>query len=171
MTNTHSTSSHSPEQMAEPDHVDIGSILRYAIGLAAITGISMLAMYFTYQGMANTTDASHAVRAYPMAELEDNRRPPEPRLQGSNATYSGNLFDEANDRQVTPREALKALHAEEDAVLNNYAWVDRNAGVVRLPIADAMKLRLQQGLEARPAAGSAPAAAPAAEEPAKEQGK
>ena len=50
MTNTHSHSSHAPEQMAEPDHVDIGSIIRYAVGLAAITGISMLAMYFTHDG-------------------------------------------------------------------------------------------------------------------------
>lgn len=171
MTNTHSHSSHSPEQMAEPDHVDIGSILRYAIGLAAITAISMVAMYFTFQGMATSTDATHAVRTYPMAEDEDSRRPPEPRLQGSNATTTGNLFAEPTDHATTPKEALKALRDEEDAVLNNYAWVDRNAGVVRLPIADAMKLRLQQGLEARPAASAAPAAAAPAAEPAKEQGK
>lgn len=172
MTNTHSNSSHSPEQMAEPDHVDIGSIIRYAVGLAAITGISMLAMYFTFQGMTTSTDATHAVRAYPMAEDEDSRRPPEPRLQGSNATITGNLFDAPTDHATTPKEALKALRAEEDAVLNNYAWVDRNAGVVRLPIADAMKLRLQQGLEARPAASAAaPATAAPAAEPAKEQGK
>lgn len=167
MTNTHSTSSHAHEQMAEPDHVEIGSIIRYAVGLAAITGISMLAMYFTFQGMANSTDATHAVRAYPMAEDEDSRRPPEPRLQGSNATNTGNIFEQT-DHMPTPKQALAAMRAEEEAILNNYAWVDRNAGVVRLPIADAMKLRLQQGLESRPAAGTA---TPAAAEPAKEQGK
>ena len=82
------------------------------------------------------------------------------------------MLDES-DHVGTPREALHALRTAEDAVLNNYAWVDRNAGVVRLPIADAMKLRLQQGLEARPAAGAAaPAtAAPAAADAAKEPGK
>ena len=57
--------------------------------------------------------------------------PPEPRLQ------------------IHPREDLQDLRASEDAILNSYGWVDKNAGIVRIPIDEAMKLILQRGLPAR----------------------
>jgi hypothetical protein len=38
------------------------------------------------------------------------------------------------------KDALQTLRAENDSVLNNYAWQDASKGIVRLPIADAMKL-------------------------------
>jgi hypothetical protein len=62
----------------------------------------------------------------------DQREPPAPRL----------LAD--------PRAALLALRAEEDGLLHGYAWVNRDAGVVRIPIERAMEL-----LAAPPARGAA----------------
>jgi hypothetical protein len=56
--------------------------------------------------------------------------PPEPRLQ---------------DRPVLD---LRQLRAEEDAQLNGYAWVDRSAGRVRIPIEQAMELVVARGLHA-----------------------
>jgi hypothetical protein len=57
--------------------------------------------------------------------------PPEPRLQ------------------TNPRQDLADLRAKEDETLNSYGWVDRNAGVVRIPIDEAITLTLQRGLPAR----------------------
>ena len=57
--------------------------------------------------------------------------PPEPRLQ------------------TNPREDLRELRAKEDELLGSYGWVDKNAGVVRIPIEDAMKLTVERGLPAR----------------------
>jgi hypothetical protein len=51
---------------------------------------------------------------------------------------------------VNPREDLRDLRAQENQTLNGYSWVDRNTGVVRIPIADAMKLTIQRGLPSRP---------------------
>ena len=48
--------------------------------------------------------------------------PPEPRLQ------------------IAPSVDLKSMRAAEDARLHNYGWVDRNAGVVHIPIERAMEL-------------------------------
>ena len=48
--------------------------------------------------------------------------PPEPRLQTS------------------PALDLKTLRDAEDAHLHSYAWVDRKAGAVRIPIERAMEL-------------------------------
>ena len=44
---------------------------------------------------------------------------------------------------------LADLREKEDETLNSYGWVDRNAGVVRIPIDEAIKLTLQRGLPAR----------------------
>jgi hypothetical protein len=40
---------------------------------------------------------------------------------------------------------MEALRASEDALLTNYDWVDRNHGIVRIPIDRAMELLVQQG--------------------------
>ena len=47
--------------------------------------------------------------------------------------------DRANER----RKALVELRAENEQVLNNYAWQDQNKGIVRLPINRAMELALK----------------------------
>jgi hypothetical protein len=51
--------------------------------------------------------------------------------------------------QTAPQVDLAAMRAREDAELNTYGWVDRQAGVVRLPIEKAMDLVLQHHLPAR----------------------
>jgi hypothetical protein len=68
---------------------------------------------------------------YPLAAGQEDRLPPEPRLQ------------------TNPRADLKDLRDSEERVLESYSWVDRNGGVVRIPIDEAMKLTLQRGLPAR----------------------
>ena len=70
---------------------------------------------------------------YPLAVGQDDRLPPEPRLQAN------------------PKQDLRDLRESEDALLKSYGWVDKNNGVVRIPIDEAMKLVLQRGLPARPA--------------------
>lgn len=51
--------------------------------------------------------------------------------------------------QLAPAEDLQAFRAREDAELTNYGWVDRTAGVVRIPVERAMELIAQRGLPAR----------------------
>ena len=73
--------------------------------------------------------------ASPLATGEA-RLPPEPRLQ------------------VSPREDARGIPAHRKTrILNGYTWVDREAGTVRIPIAEAMKLTVQKGLPVRAAAG------------------
>ena len=44
---------------------------------------------------------------------------------------------------------LRQLHAREAEMLQGYAWVDRNAGAVRIPIERAMDLVVEKGLPTR----------------------
>ena len=69
---------------------------------------------------------------------EPQRLPPEPRLQAD------------------PVSDLHRMREAEDNVLQTYGWVDKNAGVVRIPVARALDLLAQRGL---PNWGGAPAAA------------
>jgi hypothetical protein len=51
--------------------------------------------------------------------------------------------------QISSTADLKAFRAREERDLNTYGWVDKNAGIVRVPIARAMELVLQRGLPTR----------------------
>jgi hypothetical protein len=47
---------------------------------------------------------------------------------------------------VKPGATLADLRAAEDAELNSYGWVDRNAGIARIPIDRAMQMLVERGL-------------------------
>ena len=47
------------------------------------------------------------------------------------------------DRAAVRKKALADLRAAEASELESYGWVDQTKGVVRLPIAEAMKLALR----------------------------
>ena len=53
--------------------------------------------------------------------------------------------------QVSAPADLQAFRAREESELESYGWINRTAGVVRLPIERAMELVLQEGLPARTA--------------------
>ncbi len=48
------------------------------------------------------------------------------------------------DRVAVRKKALAELRAAEAEELSTYAWLDQAKGVVRLPIADALKLTLRE---------------------------
>jgi hypothetical protein len=48
--------------------------------------------------------------------------------------------------EVKPGASLAEFRAAEDADLNSYGWIDRNAGTIRIPIDRAMQLILARGL-------------------------
>lgn len=51
--------------------------------------------------------------------------------------------------QVSPRLDLEEFRRREEAELNSYGWVNRTAGIVRVPIDQAMNLVLEEGLPVR----------------------
>jgi hypothetical protein len=118
----------------ETSDVNIRAILGFGAGLLLIAVAIHVAIWLLF-GYFEGREAQHVQVDYPLAIGEGNRLPPEPRLQ------------------INPREDLRDLRAKEDAILESYGWVDRNAGVVRIPIAEAMKLTVQRGLPARQGTG------------------
>jgi len=50
--------------------------------------------------------------------------------------------------QVNAPGDMARLRAEEEKILSTYDWVDRGAGVVRIPIDQAMRLLVERGAKA-----------------------
>jgi hypothetical protein len=48
-------------------------------------------------------------------------------------------------------QEIADIHSKEDLLLNNYSWVDRSQGKVRIPIDQAMELLARRGLPVAPA--------------------
>jgi hypothetical protein len=116
----------------EASDVDIRAIFQFAGGLVVLGIVSALIVGLLFGYLTRREDRASGQPNYPLAASQEERLPPEPRLQ------------------ATPRQDLNDLRAAEDATLKSYQWVDRNAGVVRIPIDEAMKLTVQRGLPARP---------------------
>jgi hypothetical protein len=132
-TRDHLESIDQPTVHHEETDVNIRAIFGFGAGLLVVTVVISIAVwglfrYFDYR------EARESGRPSPLATSEP-RLPPEPRLQ------------------VSPREEAAEFRAREDAILNGYSWANRDAGTVRIPIADAMKMTLQKGLPVRPPAG------------------
>jgi hypothetical protein len=62
--------------------------------------------------------------------------------------------------QQFPRTDMYEFRTKEDAELNGYGWIDKNAGITHIPIDDAMKIVVQRGLPARELDPSQPVETP-----------
>lgn len=114
----------------EESDVDIRGILGFGAALIVVSAVISILVWALF-GYFEAREARQAPPEYPLAVTKAPRLPPEPRLQ------------------TNPREDLRELRAEEDEALTTYGWVDRNAGVVRIPIDEAMKRTLERGLPTR----------------------
>ena len=118
----------------ETSDVNIRGILAFGAGLLISAVIIHFLVWLLFAYFASR-ESQLAVRQFPLAAEQQNRLPPEPRLQAN------------------PRQDLADLRRREDALLGSYGWVDKNAGIVRIPIGEAMKLTLERGLPAREETG------------------
>jgi hypothetical protein len=88
-----------------------------------------------------------ALALVPMFRLlgreETARQPPPAEVVKTEMSEPAQTFP----RLVTaePR-VLAAFRAQEDALLSSYGWVEKDKGLVRIPIAEAMKIVAERGL-------------------------
>jgi len=122
-------------------------IFAFLIGLALVGVL----IHFALKGMYGYLDSyqkQHQPPLNPMASQTENdsrkvsnadiARFPQPRL-------------ETNERLE-----INDFRLQEEKTLNSYGWVDKQAGVARIPIDRAMELLAQRGLPTRPQAGAVP---------------
>jgi hypothetical protein len=119
-----------PLHRHESNHVDLRVIFAFCLALVLLG----LVVHFTVGGLM-TSLSGQAARS------SGATRGPSNILRQSSAPHL----------QDDPAAELAKLRTDEDLKLNSYGWVDREAGVVRIPIERAMDLLLKKGLPARSA--------------------
>ena len=129
-----------PDVHHETTDANVRGVLIFAAGLIIAAAFIHFAVWILFRVLADE-HAQRGVPEYPLAATQERRVPPEPRLQPSPPDWR------------TPREDLQDFRTQEDEILNTYGWVDKNAGAVRIPISEAMKLTVQRGLPSRPETG------------------
>jgi hypothetical protein len=119
-----------PEVHHETSDVNIRAILGFGAALIVVATVIHLLIYVLFRYF-DAREAQRVAPQYPLAIAQESRLPPEPRLQ------------------TNPRQDLADLRAKEAEILATYGWVDRNSGIVRIPIDEAIRLTLERGLPAR----------------------
>ena len=98
------------------------------VGVAIV--ISAVVIHFAVWGVFDFFSAREAHKGKPPATLVNTKRqpPPAPRLQTD-----------------APAD-LQEMRAREAAALESYGWVDRQKGIVHIPVERAMELLVERGL-------------------------
>ncbi len=138
----------------EMSDVDIRGIMTFVVGLTAMTIVVYLLMWGMFRLM-NTQETKKDLPESPMAMRGKERLPPEPRLQSAPG-FGKALEKEAGAERPQeldgfPKDPLweiKVLREQWQYTLDNGAR-DQSGKVVILPIDEAKKELLKQGLPAR----------------------
>jgi hypothetical protein len=107
----------------EPKDWPVGIIGLIFLGVFALLAISPLVLIWAFPG------------ALPDVSRELTTVPPGPRLQ------------------LAPPRDLARFRAEEARLLDTYYWIDRERGIVHIPIEQAMKQLAKQGIPGFPKGG------------------
>lgn len=122
-----------PGIVHEESDVNVRAILGYGLGLLIVAVIVHVFLWWL-QGTYARQNERAQTQVYPMAAGQQDRLPPSPRFQEN------------------PQQELLDLRAKHEELLNGYGWVNKESGIARIPIEDAMKMVVERGLPTREAA-------------------
>jgi hypothetical protein len=104
------------------------SLIHFGLGLFLVLVVVMVGMKWVFDYFGRVQQLGP-----PATPFEQGRTlPPMPRLQAE------------------PEQDLARLRQQQEEAVDSYGWVDRNRGVVHIPVARAMDLLLERGLPVRP---------------------
>jgi hypothetical protein len=109
----------------ETSDINVGALNKYLAGLFGLLLFSILFSWGVFIFLENYEKSQNPEPTYAQA---GQPLPPAPRLQVTNASD------------------LQAFRAKEQSIVSSYGWVDKNAGVVRLPVDRAVEIVAERGL-------------------------
>lgn len=125
-----------PGSRHETRDIDVGLIAKLLGFGVVVTAVVLLAVYWLFVSVRDRQAATDPV-ASPYA--------------ANPSPFVGPTL------QASPPTDLQEIRAHEEHILESYGWVDRQRGVVRIPIERAMDLLLERGLPVAPSSSSSPA--------------
>ncbi|MGA2267453.1 MAG: hypothetical protein ABSH44_03185 [Bryobacteraceae bacterium] len=129
---------HTPRAGHEETDINEWAVGKFAVALLLVAIAALFLLFGLFRYFLSREGGPPSGRSQ-VAATEPAKAFPQPQLQ------------------ETPVLDLKAIREAEDQVLNSYAWIDPEKGVVRIPINRAMDLLAERGLPSRP-----PSAVPSA---------
>lgn len=115
--------------------VRANTLLAFAVALAVIVVLACLFLIWLFDTFQRRAERHDPV----LSPLVESQEPPAPRLE------------------IKPSRNLAQQRAAEDRLLTRYRWIDKEEGVVQIPIERALELVADEGLPA-------PAASPPEQE-------
>lgn len=137
-----STHTNMPANDHESSEPNLAPIVKFGVVLVALCAVAFLLMRWMFVALSSVERPGDAPR-HPLA-LE-REIPPDPRLQsipGVHLEGAGALPGE----QPFSIEDLSDSRRKEDQALHSYGWIDRQAGIVHIPIEQAIEVTLRKGL-------------------------
>lgn len=122
---------HSPELAAFDREINVRGILWTGVVLVIVALVVHLLIWWLLRGF-RSYDEKRDVRLTPIEAAAPQPPPPEPRLQ------------------VDSNEDMRRMRAAEDQALATAGWINRQQGVVRVPIDIAIDVIAQRGVAASP---------------------
>jgi hypothetical protein len=133
--------SNAAEAGHELDEVDVKALVTFTIGMFVVVGV-VAALMWGVMGFFQRQAAKNDPVQSPLAS---------PSVQMPASTVGNPVFGRAEGVQLLTSEPdvlLKNRESEAQA-LTTYGWADEKNRVVRIPVAEAMKLVVERGLPAR----------------------
>ena len=118
----------------EHTDADVGVMVKFAFWLAVSAILVHVGLGGMYALMVKQASEAPESRPYPIAVDLAPRLPAAPQLQ------------------AMPENEMYEFRLKENADLHSYGWVDKDAGIVHIPIEDGMRLMLERGLPTRDSA-------------------
>jgi hypothetical protein len=128
-TNLHREPPNAVEAGHELSDLQPGRIVLFGVGIVIATGLAVVitSLFIHYRA------TQYAKQEIPLPRLAKEREvTPQPRLE------------------VNAPRGLREMRAGEQATLSSYGWVDKDGGVVRIPVDRAMEILADKGLPVRP---------------------
>jgi hypothetical protein len=153
----HDTHTHVGHDKAEGGHeknyVSFSGVLKFGVGLLILAVVVHMTLAWVYGGLLRKAEREQP-RLSPIAKQqrerqqqaaekrvrETNRSETSPPLPQPARVYEQFRAIPGPRLQVNDEADLAELRAEEAKKLQGYQWVDRKAGVVRIPVEQAMRL-------------------------------
>ncbi|HUH94335.1 MAG TPA: hypothetical protein VL742_14480 [Casimicrobiaceae bacterium] len=106
------------EDLHEGTRLDGRRVVGFALAVVGLIAVALAVALAVHELLRHRPEVTPGARLQPASSV--------PRLQSNGV------------------EDLKAFNAEKAKLLHSYAWIDRDAGVVRIPIERAMSLLAQR---------------------------
>jgi hypothetical protein len=161
---------HDPIEPQEPGPISVGyettdvnvsGVVVFLAALGAFVGVFFIFCF----GMGKVINTAILKKDGPSNKWNQIGVQPTGKRQDltSNAVMEQQQLRQMTQRFPTPRlqtddgnQEIAEMHAREGLLLDNYTWVDRSSGKVRIPIARAMELIAKGGLPVAPAEQTEP---------------